>query len=201
MGCVVCKNLISNRSGDSRYASLWVSVEPFFKQSMKEAVLANLASQSSLVRTQIASLVSAIAAIEIPRGEWQELITMLCTNANHSDAQVKLASLQTLGFICEELEPEDLNQQLKNAVIVALTTTISKEEGNGFPATIIASKALLRSIAFAGQNFLVQNERDFIMAKIFESLEIGEVQVREAAMQTLVELVHLQYEYIQFYFA
>ena len=39
------------------------------------------------------------------------------------------------------------------------------------------------------------------MAKIFEALEIPEVQVREAAMQTLVELVHLQYDYIELYFA
>ena len=39
------------------------------------------------------------------------------------------------------------------------------------------------------------------MAKIFEALEIPEVQVREAAMQTLVELVHLQYNYIELYFA
>lgn len=74
MGCVICKNLISNRTGDARYANLWISVEPYFKQCMKEAVLANLASPSSLVRSQIASLVSAIAAIEIPRGEWLELI-------------------------------------------------------------------------------------------------------------------------------
>lgn len=52
---------------------------------MKEAVLANLASPSKPVRSQIASLVSAIAAIEIPRGEWLELISMLCTNATHTD--------------------------------------------------------------------------------------------------------------------
>jgi hypothetical protein len=80
---------------------------------------------------------------------------------------------------------------LKNAIIVALTATINKEEGNGFPASLIASKALLRSIAYASQNFLVTEERDFIMNKIFEALEIPEVQVRESAMQTLVELCHL----------
>jgi len=38
------------------------------------------------------------------------------------------------------------------------------------------------------------------MSKIFEALEINEVNVREAAMQTLVELVHLQYEMIELYF-
>jgi hypothetical protein len=35
------------------------------------------------VRSQVASLVAAIASIEIPRGEWLELISILTTNAGH----------------------------------------------------------------------------------------------------------------------
>jgi importin subunit beta-1 len=53
-------------------------------------------------------LIAAIAQIEIPRGEWTELIANLCTNATHEDKQVKLTSLITIGYICEELKPEDL---------------------------------------------------------------------------------------------
>jgi len=71
---------------------------------MKDAILLQLASPSQLVRNQIASLVSIIAAIEIPRGEWLDLIPMLCRHSTHQDQQIKLASLQTLGFICEEIE-------------------------------------------------------------------------------------------------
>lgn len=37
------------------------------------------------------------------------------------------------------------------------------------------------------------------MSKIFEALSIPEVLVREHAMQTLVELVHLQYDCLEFY--
>lgn len=57
---------------------LWVNMEPIFKQNMKEAVLQTLAIPSAIVRTQIASLVATIASIEIPRGEWSELIANLC---------------------------------------------------------------------------------------------------------------------------
>jgi importin subunit beta-1 len=144
-------------------------------------------------------LVAAIAAIEIPRNEWLDLVQLLCSNSQHTDAQVKLTSLQTLGFICEELEPEHLSAQLKNQIIHCLTTTINKNEGNNFPSTVIASKALLKSIEFADNNFKVPQERDFIMNKVFEGLECQHVQVREAAMQTLVELAHLQYDSIEFY--
>lgn len=65
---------------------------------------------------------------------------------------------------------------------------------------MIASRALLSAIALASQNFEVQAERDFIMSKIFEALQIPVVEVRESAMQTLVELVQLQYEHLGLYF-
>lgn len=171
MACVISKNLISNRSGDSRYANLWTDFETPFKSSMKEAILSQLVCQSQTVRTQIASLVSAIAAIEIPRGEWLQLIEMLCNNASNENPQIKLTSLQTLGFICEELEPEDLNTQLKNLIIHALTSSINKEEGGDFKFTNVAAKALLKAISFADQNFSVEHERNFIMNKIFEALQ------------------------------
>lgn len=70
--------------------------------------MASLATESSQVRNQIASLIAAIAQIEIPRGEWSELIANLCTNASHETSQIRLTSLTTIGYICEELSPEDL---------------------------------------------------------------------------------------------
>jgi importin subunit beta-1 len=104
MACLVCKNLISNRSNDSKYADLWVNLEPVFKVNAKTAILSNLVCPSPLVRSQVASLVAAIARIEIPRGEWLELISILCNNATHQEEHIKLASLQTIGCICEEIE-------------------------------------------------------------------------------------------------
>jgi importin subunit beta-1 len=169
---------------------------------MKEAILATLASPSQLVRTQCASLVAAIATIEIPRGEWTELINNLCTNSNSDVSQIKLASLQTLGFICEELEPSNLSNELKNAVVVALTTSIDKDEASapnsqGLPATKLAVKALLHSLPYATQNFKVENERNFIMQKVFDAIFVSDVNIRENAMQVLVELARQEYEALQ----
>jgi hypothetical protein len=45
--------------------------------------MATLASNSALVRSTIASLISSIAEIEIPRGEWSDLIASLCTNSSN----------------------------------------------------------------------------------------------------------------------
>ena len=43
--------------------------------------MASLATDKAPVRNQIAALIAAIAQIEIPRGEWSELIHTLCTNS------------------------------------------------------------------------------------------------------------------------
>lgn len=81
----------------------------------------NLATPSSVVRTQIAAAIATIAAIEIPRKEWLDLITNLCANSSHETLDIRNAALQTLGYICEELHPDDLTQELKNAIVHALT--------------------------------------------------------------------------------
>ena len=57
---------------------------------------------------------AAIAAIEIPRKEWLDLIPNLSTNAANEHVEIRNASLQTLGFICEELDPQDMPNELKN---------------------------------------------------------------------------------------
>lgn len=152
MASVVCKNLIGNISQSGTVTDMWVQLEPFFKDNMKQAILLSLACESSVVRSQIAALIATIAAIEIPRGEWTELISLLCQNTSNEQYHIKLASLQTLGYICEEIEPEHLAQELRTALISALTMSIDPAENQktqGFAATKLATKALLTSLPFA----------------------------------------------------
>lgn len=48
----------------------------------------------------------------------------LCDNSTNEDINIKMASLMTLGYICEELDPQDLSDDLKNKIILALTNNI-----------------------------------------------------------------------------
>jgi importin subunit beta-1 len=77
-------------------------------------MLANLAAKSGTVRTQVANAVATIAAIEVPRQEWLEIIPNLCQNACGENVEFKNAALETLGFICDELVQDDINNELKN---------------------------------------------------------------------------------------
>lgn len=71
--------------------------------------------------------------------------------------------------------------------MLALTNNISNQEELNDPCKL-AIKALLHSIPYTASNFEVPAERDFIMNKIFEALENKQVDVRENAMQCLVEI-------------
>jgi importin subunit beta-1 len=46
-----------------------------------------------------------VGVIEVPKGEWNDLIPNLVDNANSQDFNVKMASLMTLGYLCEDIEP------------------------------------------------------------------------------------------------
>jgi hypothetical protein len=55
--------------------------------------------------------VSTIAKIEIPRKEWMDLIHNLSSNSTNADINIRLAAIQTLQFICEEMFPEDFTPE------------------------------------------------------------------------------------------
>lgn len=104
-----------------------------------------------MVRAQIANILSAIAGIEVPRKEWEDLIPNLCNNSTSDDINIKLASLTTLGYICEELDPADLSDQLKNQIILALTNNISVD--GPVEPTKLSIKALFYSVPYISPNF------------------------------------------------
>jgi len=166
---------------------------------MKIAILATLASPQSKVRRQIAQILSSIASIEIPRKEWDELIPSLCTNSSNDELNIRLASLTTLGYICDELYPEDISDPLKNQIILALINNISASP-DSLESTRLAIKALPNAVPYASQNFKVDAERDYIMEKIFMACESPDEEVREFALNTLQEVGTQQYESVEIYF-
>lgn len=108
------------------------------------------------MRNQVANAVATIAGIEIPRREWLELIPNLCANAGHENIDYKNAALQTLGYICDELMPEDINNELKNKIVLALISNISSDPQIPIKTIHLAVKAFFQALPFSSQNFKVQ---------------------------------------------
>lgn len=94
------------------------------RENIKEALLSMLANQDPTVIKAAATCVAAIAVIEVPCGQWPDIIPNLSNNSYADDMNVRLASLQTLGFICEDIDPSFLAQDQMNLIIHAVLTNI-----------------------------------------------------------------------------
>ncbi len=51
-----------------------------------------------------ATILAVIASIELPRGEWGQIIDLLAENCSNEDLNIKIASITTLGYICEQIK-------------------------------------------------------------------------------------------------
>jgi hypothetical protein len=119
---------------DPRYENFWINLSGIEKEAIKQAILGALNTTSHNVRRQVAVNIASIAAIEIPRKEFLELISNLNANSNNQIMDVRLAALETLSRITEEVDAQDLTVELKNLVVTALVTNF-KVEPEFFKAT------------------------------------------------------------------
>jgi importin subunit beta-1 len=175
------------------------SLDTAYKSQIKQAILYSLGQTSSVVRTQVASAIASIAKIEIPRREWLDLIPSLCANSTNENIDIRNAALQTLQLICEELQANEITDEVKNMIILALVNNITLDP-NYTKSTTYATKGLFYAIPYAAQNFKVEGERNYIMEKVFLAIDHPDEEIKVAALQTLVEIGRLEYESIQFYF-
>lgn len=66
-----------------------------------------LASTVQPARRAASQVVAQIAAAELPRSMWVEVIQLLLQNMSSTTDIIREASLETLGFICEEIVRQD----------------------------------------------------------------------------------------------
>lgn len=63
-----------------------------------------LGSASSKAGAFASQVVAAIASVELPQGQWQDLIEVLLGFVNNQpNPNLKIATLQTIGYICESI--------------------------------------------------------------------------------------------------
>ena len=55
---------------------------------------------------------AAIATVELPNGQWPELVELLLSFMGQSNVNLRVATLQAIGFICESIvRPIFLDQE------------------------------------------------------------------------------------------
>lgn len=81
---------------------LWDYLPPDVKENVKNNVLGTLIDSNIMVMKAGASVISSIVFVEVPRGEWGNIIDILAENTQNQQFAVKNASITTIGLICQQ---------------------------------------------------------------------------------------------------
>lgn len=143
------KNALTARetSRQTEYSNRWLSLDPDTKAKIKQDALMTLASPNLKAGQFASQVVAAIAAVELPQDQWKDLIEILLGFVNNQpNTNLKIATLQTIGYICETIKPEILSLRA-NEILTAVIHGARKEEPSS-DVQLAAIHALYNSLEF-----------------------------------------------------
>lgn len=193
------KNYLTSKNPEVKleYQRRWMSFEAPMRQHIKNLVLSALGTEVHQFRSA-AQCVAYLAAAELQVNGWPELIPSLVENVTSQiTEQLKEASLDAIGYICEDLDPKFLASQ-SNEILTAIVQGMRKEEPSN-NVRFAATKALLNSLEFTKANFEKENERHFIMQVVCEATQCNDERIQVAALQNLVKIMSLYYVHMEAY--
>jgi len=187
---------VRDKQGRERWAAITQSGEP--SRVIKQAILQTLTSSKDVVaRKTSAQVVSAIAAIEVPQGQWNDLIDPVlisCVKPDR-DSLSKTSALICLSYMCEEFVSRsiDIPQPSINAILTAIIQGMKDSDDS---VKKEATKALYYALVLAKTNFENEPERDVIVATICDCVKVGlvpnanraQIDVCAAACECLVQV-------------
>ncbi|KJH53219.1 HEAT repeat protein [Dictyocaulus viviparus] len=182
----------------AQHLNRWLALPVDIRSHVKLLVVQTLGTEP--FRPSIAAqCVAAIACAELPSGLWPDVIDALRSSVTNpsSSASLKESSLETLGYICQDIDASVLEQQ-SNSILTAIVHGMRKEE----PSThvrLAATNALLNSLEFTKKNFGMEAERHIIMQVVCEATQCTETLVKVAALQCLVRIMSLYYQFMEQY--
>lgn len=150
---------------------LWDYLSSENKKDIKSKLVSVLIDKSEVLRRAAANAIASVAAIEIQRGEWLDLIDNLNKNTQNTDAITRKTSTTILGFICEQLNqtncnvPESIQEKLLTGVLSSLkhSTEVSIMQ--------VALKALLDAIPFLSNLVSKAEVANYIFNTIAEGVK------------------------------
>lgn len=194
------KNCLTSKDQNVKleHQKRWLSLNEAARTEVKKLVLQALGTEAQRP-SSAAQVIASIACAEIPLEQWKELIPLLVQNvtAEQSTEQLKEAALEAIGYICADMEPHHLLHHA-NEILTAIVQGMRKQE----PSTHVkfaATNAMLNSLEFTRGNFEKESERHFVMQVICEATQIEDTKIRVAALQCLVKIMSLYYQYMETY--
>ena len=163
-------------------------------------MLSTLSSDSTDVRHTAAMVVAKVAAIELPHKQWPDLVTSLINNMG-SAAGLKQATLEALGYICEEMamiKEEVLTPAEVNMILTAVVAGMRPDEPSQ-EIRLAATTALSNAVEFAEHNFENEQERNYIMQMVCQGTVAPNPKIRVESFFCLHEIAAGYYRHLPAY--
>jgi len=197
---VQLKNFLytNDESLRAQYEERWLAMPEDVRLYTKQNVLGTLGTES-FRPSAAAQCVQLIAMVELPRGLWPALLTTLVQNVTNAASTeiMKESTLQAIGYICQDVEPRCM-EETANEILTAIVHGMRRDETSN-QVKLASTNALLNSLEFTRANFEKDAERHFIMQVVCEATQSEDVQVKVAALQCLVKIMSLYYQYMEAY--
>lgn len=189
---LLIKNTLTSKDDVVRAEKIkkWSEIDPNIRSQIKANTLSTLGAPDKDARHTAALVLAAIAHVELPLNLWPELIQTLLGNMQQQNENLKQSTLEALGYVCEEIDPDILATQ-SNEILTAVCKGIKDPQ----PQVKLAGlHALYNALDFVRSNFEKQNERDYIMAVILESATFQDVDIRVASFECLASVAGQYYD-------
>ena len=173
------------------------------KNQIKLLILSSLASKHKEIRTSTSSVIASICKIEQPiMKNWPDLINSLVKNCFNEDLNLKLAAIETLGYVCEEINIKGIDtttvDQILNSFIQNLINC------NDINIAIQVLKSLFHTVKLAEKNFSSEKELNIIMNSIFSVVEKFQTneEILEKTAILFIEIIGISnyYKYFNRFF-
>lgn len=209
---LIIKNALYSRDPAARHRlyERWVrAIDENAKTHIRATLLRALSARAKEPRRAAAQVIAKVAAMDVARGAWDSLISDLLLSASSPEDHVKQASLEALGYTCEEAGIGDrLDEVLSLKSNEILTAVVQGMAYPGGPTStdqsaglvrLAATNALNNTLEFARAQFEIPSERAAIVTTICEAAKSGDVQVRQASFEGLVKVAENYYEKLSEY--
>jgi len=192
------KNSVSGNSQAVRDKNTekWLAIDASVRNTIKGHVLSALVTKDHLVGNQVAQALASIAIIELPRGEWKDLMPSLirACDTKNSD-ELRESALKTLGYICKELEESQLVESIGGIFTGVISNMVVPNER----VRHAALEALLDMVGLLTPVFKVKAQSDALMNVIFQNCTSANDEMKILGLNVLNELVYEYYPDIDSY--
>lgn len=175
----------------------WMGLDASLRNDIKLGALKVLQSNDQIARHTSAQLVAKIGAIELPSQQWPDLLAGLLNNVTGGNEGTIHATLECLGYLCDELEENTISPEETNRILTAIVDGIRSDRPENIRYAAVT--ALRNSLEFVNENFKHDEERNHIMQVICEATQSQSLKVRVVAYEALASIVSLYYEYLDPY--